>query len=270
MHREALHALDGNPPRDHDLAPGLLEASYCLDARDFLGILECIALVSYQVGQEVGCEVLHPKERNWLRGLELFQRRELRRMHQALASSELALAAYRMDMSGALACCRASEYGQRMQAVEMLESIQPGLQWSLRAEWEEIQRSRDTIFQAASVFVAWLHQRFDLHYRARELGPCIDHGPADNASLRPYLLRTICLPPQPIERRARLAGWRCDDTGKPGVLASLLVVPALRDSAPMVKALRDAASTQTGPFCHEPAARKGVVVTELLFVAGDG
>jgi hypothetical protein len=114
------------------------------------------------------------------------------------------------------------------------------------------------------IFVAWLHQRFQLHYLARDPTDNLIPSPADNEALRPYMLRALSLPPQPRVRRTRLAGWQCEQAVGSGVCASLLAVPVLRNPQNMVTPLREAIANRSGPFIKKPAASKGVAVTELV------
>lgn len=260
---EQLHVLDGDPPED-DLAPSLLGASHYLELGDYLGLLESIALVAYQVDRVSSTALLRPQEALALAQIEAFHLNELRLMHEALASSELAMSAFFLDMSGVLACCHAAQLRQRRCLLEILSSLGSHPGWTLSGECAKVCQSGHTLFQAAAVFVAWLHQRFQLHYMARDPTDNLIPAPANNELLRPYMLRAISLPPQPQVRRTRLAGWRCDRAAGSDVCATLLAVPALRSPQNMLTAIGDAIAKRSGPFIKKPAAPKGVVVTELV------
>jgi hypothetical protein len=199
--------------------------------------------------------------------IEAFQRTELGFMHQMLASSESGLSASFLGIADVRACCRTSELRQRRQLMEILTAIKPDAHWALVAEWEPLLRSGSALFQAAAVFVAWLHQRFELHYQARDPTDNLIPAPDQNESLRPYLLRALSLPPDPPVRRIRLAGWRCDQASGAGVYASLLTVPSLRDPQRMVAAIQDAAMQGAGPFHRKPTAKDGLTITELVLEA---
>jgi hypothetical protein len=261
---EQLHILDGDPPED-DLTPVLLGASHYFEIGDVLGLLECIGLLAFQMGGTSSTALLDPAEASALAQIETFQREELQMMHQTLASSELACSAFFLDMAGVHACCRASEFRQRRRMMEILSGAEPNGHWTLGSEWAHVRRSGEAVFQASAVFVGWLHQRFELHYLARDPTDNLIPSPADNESLRPYVLRALPSPSGPRVRRTRLAGWRCDQAVSKAVCATLLAVPALRNSQNMVKALQDAITSRSGPFIRRPAADKGVFVTELVF-----
>lgn len=261
---EQLYILDGDPPED-DLTPPLLGASYYLETGDFLGMLECLALVIHMVDIAGPSPLLAHAEVEVLRLIEQFHHEELDAMHQTLVSSELATAAAFHDMAGVHACCRSAEFRQRARLLEILNAIRPARGWTLRSEWEALQTSGHRLFQASAIFVAWLHQRFALHYWSRDprQGHCT--LPHENAAIWPYTLRSLAQGPAPITRRARLAGWRADDARQSSVHATLLVVPALRNPSIMLDALRACRRTSCGPFQHKPAHVQGVFVTELAF-----
>lgn len=261
---EQLYVLDGDPP-EADLTPPLLGASYYLETGDFLGLLECLALVIHLVATDGPSSLLTNGEREVLRLIEQFHREELDAMHQTLVSSELASAAAFHDMAGVHACCRAAEFRQRARLLEILTALRPSQGWTLRAEWEAVQGSGHRLFQASAIFVAWLHQRFALHYWSRD--PRQGHRtlPQQNGAIWPYTLRAVAQGPSPLVRRSRLAGWRADDARQASVHATLLLVPALRNPSTMLDALRACRATSCGPFQHKPAHVQGVFVTELAF-----
>jgi hypothetical protein len=261
---EQLYVLDGDPPED-DLTPPLLGASYYLETGDFLGLLECLALLVHLVAHSPSPELLQADEAEVLRRIEQFHVNELVTMHQTLVSSELATSAAFHDMAGVHACCRAAEFRQRARLLEVLNAIRPARGWTLRAEWEAVQISGHRLFQASAIFVAWLHQRFALHYWSRDprQGHCT--LPHENTAIWPYTLRALAQGPAPIIRRTRLAGWRADDARQGTVHATLLVVPALRNPATMLEALRACRSACSGPFHRKPAHAQGVFITELGF-----
>ena len=261
---QQLHVLDGDALED-DLTPVLLGASHYSEAHDFLGLLECLALLSYQVARTSPTELLNAEEAQALAELEHWQVAELVSMHRTLQSSEFAGSAFYADMSGVSACCRAAEFRQRLKIAEHLVSLRPGTSWTLQHELAWLQGSKERVFRAASIFVAWLHQRFELHYVSRDPADTLISSPARSDRVRPYVLRACSLPPGPRIRRIRLAGWQCDQAGGAAICATLLVVPGLRDPRNMIAALRDAAAMRTGPFFRRPAATRGVLVTELEF-----
>jgi hypothetical protein len=264
---EQLHILDGDPPED-DLTPPLLGASHYLEVGDYLGLLECIALSAYQVGRVSTTSLLHPQEARVLAELEAFQLGELRLMHGAFKSSELATSAFFLDQSGVYACCRASEFRQQRRVMDLLRLVKVDGGWTQRHEWAAIQHCEKTIFQAAAVFVAWLHLRFQLHYLARDPTDNLIPGPADNGRLSPFIVRTFCPAPAPRVLRTRLAGWQCTQADGLATYAAMLAVPAMRDPANMINSLKAAVASREGPFFRKPAAAKGVLITELTFGNG--
>jgi hypothetical protein len=143
---EQLHVLDGDPPED-DLTPALLGASHYLELGDFLGLLECIALLTYQVDRVSSTALLDPQEALTLAEIESFHLTELRSMHEALASSELVTSAFFLDMSGVYACCHAAELRQRRRLMELLSSVASHKAWTLSNEWAQICRSGNTFFR---------------------------------------------------------------------------------------------------------------------------
>lgn len=261
---ETLYVLDGGPP-EADLTPPLMGASYYFEAGDFLGMLECMELAAFLLSSTPSTTLLDPSEARALCLLEEFQRTELESMHTVLASSELAFSASIADMAGVYACCRAAEFRQRRQLLDLLSSIRPSSQWTLTREWEALRQTGERLFQASSIFVAWLHQRFALHYLTRNTDDRFVSSPADNERIWPYTLRLVGQGPNPLIRRSRLAGWRADSSEVEAVGATLLVVPSLRNSNVMVDALAASRQTLSGPFLLKPPLAKGVYITELMF-----
>ena len=261
---ETLYVLDGNPP-EADLTPPLMGASYYFESGDFLGMLECIELAAFLLSSTPSTTLLDPSEARALGLLEEFQRTELETMHTVLASSELAFSASIADMSGVYACCRAAEFRQRRQLLELLSNMRPSSHWTLVREWGVLRQTGERLFQASSIFVAWLHQRFALHYLTRNTDDRFVSSPAGNERIWPYTLRLIGQGPNPLIRRSRLAGWRADSSEMEAVGATLLVVPSLRNSGVMVDALAASRQGLSGPFFLKPPLAKGVYVTELMF-----
>jgi hypothetical protein len=240
-------------------------ASYYREAGDFLGMLECMELAAFLLSSAPSTALLDPSEAQALSLLEEFQRTELESMHAVLASSELAFSASIADMSGVYACCRAAEFRQRRQLLELLSNLRPSSHWTLAREWETLRNDGESRFQASAIFVAWIHQRFALHYLTRNTDDRFVSSPANNERIWPYTLRLVGQGPNPLIRRSRLAGWRADSLEVEAVGATLLVVPSLRNSGVMVDALAASRLERSGPFFLRPPLNKGVFVTELMF-----
>ena len=228
-------------------------------------MLESIMQLAYQSRQSGVDQILRPDEVTALRTLESFQHSEHQVMHEVLASSEAIYPSSPASIGSVQACCRASEFVQRRRLLELICKIYPSSDWVLEPQWKALRASGNAVFQAASILVAWMHQRFDLYYMAQARLEDALTSPFDVNSVRPFFLRTLSVPPAPRLRRSRLAGWRCDRESDNTTCASLLVVPSLRDPAPMVEAMRIAVAARSGPFHRKPAANQGVVVTELAF-----
>lgn len=261
---ETLYVLDGDPP-EADLTPPLMGASYYFEAGDFLGMLECIELGAFLVSSAPSTALLDPAEVRALSLIEEFQRKELEAMHAVLASSELAFSACIADMSGVYACCRAAEFRQRRQLLELLSNLTPSSHWTLTRELGAVRRTGESLFQSAAIIVAWLHQRFALHYLTRTTDDRFVCSPAHNERIWPYTLRLVGQGASSMIRRSRLAGWRADSTEIEAVGATLLVVPSLRNSGVMVDALTASKHSLSGPFFLKPPLARGVYVTELMF-----
>lgn len=261
---ETLYVLDGEPP-EADLTPPLMGASYYFEAGDFLGMLECIELAAFLLSSAPSTTLLDPAEARALSQIEEFQRTELEAMHTVLASSELAFSASIADMSGVYACCRAAEFRQRRRLLALLSTVRPSGHWTLAREWGALQQTGQCLFQASAIFVAWLHQRFALHYLTRNTDDRFVCSPATNERIWPYTLRLVSPALTPLIRRSRLAGWRADSSEVDAVGASLLAVPSLRNSGIMVDALTASKQGLSGPFFLKPPLAKGVYVTELMF-----
>lgn len=258
------HVLDGDPPED-DFIPGILAASHYFENSNFLGLVECFALLSWQVTRSAYTSRLDKGEVLALRAVEAFHLDELNSMQRILRSGEQGEFAFGFKSATIKACCRASEYSQRAALAELIHGVTPEKGWALGREWIQLKHSPRLTFQAACIFTAWIHQRFELLYLSGRMNPEDPPSSFDAAAVRPYTLRTLSTPSGPWIRRSRLAGWACDHLTGEGVCASLLAVPCLRDPREMVEALRDASRTRTGPFFRLPPAKRGVVVTELDF-----
>lgn len=261
---ETLYVLDGDPP-EADLTTPLMGASYYFEAGDFLGMLECMELAAFLLSSAPSTTLLDPSETRALSLVEEFQRTELETMHAVLASSELAFSASIADMSGVYACCRAAEFRQRRQLLELFSNVRPSSHWTLAREWGVLRQTGERLFQASSIFVAWIHQRFALHYLTRNTDDRFVSSPADNERIWPYTLRLVGQGPDPLIRRSRLAGWRADSSDVEAVGATLLVVPSLRNSGVMVDALAASRQELSGPFFLKQPLAKGIYVTELMF-----
>ena len=256
---EQAHILDGDPPED-DIVPAVLGASHYLECRDFLGLLECFALLAYQSHHVSDTSALAGYETLALQLIEAFAIAELESMRLALRADHHTPATDRYPVSAVLTCCRASESTQRTHLIALLGAINAQKNWTLSREWRALQVSERATFQAAAVITAWIHQRLELMNFAGRLAP-----QSELWTVRPFTLRTMSLPPATLIRRSRLAGWSCAHGSGKSTCAGVLVVPTLRDPSNMVEAMRASIQERTGPFFRRPPAERGVFVTELEF-----